>query len=51
MRRRSAREGAKVIITDLDDTRGQTMVSEINGAGGEAIYLHQDVSFEDSRPA
>jgi NAD(P)-dependent dehydrogenase (short-subunit alcohol dehydrogenase family) len=29
---------------------GQTVVEEIGGAGGEAIYLHQDVSLEESWP-
>ena len=40
-----AREGAKVIVTDLDDPRGQALVDKISSAGGdEAVYLHQDVS-------
>jgi NAD(P)-dependent dehydrogenase (short-subunit alcohol dehydrogenase family) len=42
-----AREGAKVIVTDLDDPRGQALVDKI---GGEAVYLHQDVSLEESWP-
>ena len=41
-----AREGAKVVVTDLDDTGGRDLVDKINGAGGEAIFLHQDVSLE-----
>jgi NAD(P)-dependent dehydrogenase (short-subunit alcohol dehydrogenase family) len=45
-----AREGARVIVTDLDDARGQAVVAEIGGASGEAVYLHQDVSLEDSWP-
>ena len=46
-----AREGAKVIVTDLDDARGQAVFAEIGSSGGEAIYLHQDVSLEESWPA
>jgi NAD(P)-dependent dehydrogenase (short-subunit alcohol dehydrogenase family) len=45
-----AREGAKVVVTDLDDSRGEAVVAEIGGAGGEAVYLHQDVSLEESWP-
>src|SRR4029077_20030377 len=45
-----AREGAKVVVGDLDDTRGQGVVKEIVSAGGEAIYLHHDVSVEESWP-
>ncbi len=41
-----AREGAKVVVTDLDDIRGNALVAEINAAGGSAIYLHQDVTDE-----
>src|SRR5213083_1730501 len=46
-----AREGAKVVVTDLDDARGQALVERIISAGGEAVYLHQDVSLEDSWPS
>ena len=45
-----AREGAKVVVTDLDDTGGRDLVDKISGAGGEAIFLHQDVSLEESWP-
>src|SRR6516165_2966443 len=45
------REGAKVIVTDLDDARGQAGLAEIGGASGEAVYLRQDVSLEESWPA
>ncbi|HKD73874.1 MAG TPA: SDR family NAD(P)-dependent oxidoreductase [Ktedonobacterales bacterium] len=43
-----AREGAKVVVTDLDDTGGQAVVYKIGGAGGEAYYLHEDVSVEET---
>jgi NAD(P)-dependent dehydrogenase (short-subunit alcohol dehydrogenase family) len=46
-----AREGAKVVVTDLDDTGGRAVVDKIVSAGGEAAYLHQDVSIEDSWPS
>src|SRR5271163_3522653 len=45
-----AREGAKVVVTDLDDIRGQAVVDDIGKAGGAAAYLHQDVSLEESWP-
>jgi len=46
-----AREGAKVVVTDLDDAGGQGVVGRIAAsAGGEAIFLHQDVSIEESWP-
>jgi NAD(P)-dependent dehydrogenase (short-subunit alcohol dehydrogenase family) len=41
-----AREGAKVVITDLDDARGAALAAEITAAGGSALYLHQDVTDE-----
>jgi NAD(P)-dependent dehydrogenase (short-subunit alcohol dehydrogenase family) len=45
-----AREGAKVVVTDLDDAGGQAVADKIGNAGGEAIFLHQDVSLEESWP-
>src|ERR1700747_1791374 len=45
-----AREGAKVVVTDLDDAGGWTGAGK-GGAGGEAIYLHQDVGTEEDWPA
>ncbi len=41
-----AREGAKVVITDLQDEKGAQVVEGIAKAGGEAIYLHHDVTSE-----
>jgi 3(or 17)beta-hydroxysteroid dehydrogenase len=41
-----ARQGAKVVLTDLLDAEGQACASAIVEAGGEAIYLHQDVADE-----
>jgi len=38
------------VVTDLDDPGGQAVVGKIGLAGGEAIFLHQDVSVEESWP-
>jgi NAD(P)-dependent dehydrogenase (short-subunit alcohol dehydrogenase family) len=40
-----------VIVTDLEDARGQAVVAEIGSSGGEAVYLRQGVSLEESWPA
>jgi NAD(P)-dependent dehydrogenase (short-subunit alcohol dehydrogenase family) len=45
-----AREGAKVAITDIDDAGGQEISDKIVSAGGQAVFVHQDVSLEDSWP-
>src|SRR5271170_5245877 len=45
-----AREGAKVVVTDLDDAGGQAVVDKIGNAGGEAVFLHQDVTLEETWP-
>jgi len=36
-----AREGAKVVVTDLEDTGGRDVAGKISNAGGERLYLHQ----------
>jgi NAD(P)-dependent dehydrogenase (short-subunit alcohol dehydrogenase family) len=46
-----AREGAKVVVTDLDEIGGQGVVGRISSAGGEAIFVHQDVTREERWPA
>jgi len=46
-----AREGANVVVTDVDDTGGKTVVDKIESAGGQAIFLHQDVTLEESWPS
>src|ERR1700738_2120810 len=45
-----AREGAKVVVTDLDDAGGEAVVDGIGSSGGTAVFLHQDVSVEESWP-
>ena len=42
-----AREGAKVVVTDIDEALGKQTVSRIQGDGGEAIFLQQDVTQEE----
>ena len=39
-----AQEGAKVIVADIHDARGAEVVSAIKEAGGEATYVHTDVT-------
>ena len=41
-----AREGASVLITDIDDTLGKGVVERITKAGGKAHYLRHDVRDE-----
>jgi NAD(P)-dependent dehydrogenase (short-subunit alcohol dehydrogenase family) len=43
-----AREGAKVVVADIDPTGGEATAARIRQAGGEAIFLHVDVSREDN---
>lgn len=42
-----AREGASVVITDLQDDKGEALTAEIGKAGGQASYLHHDTTSED----
>jgi 3alpha(or 20beta)-hydroxysteroid dehydrogenase len=42
-----AAEGAKVVFGDLRDDDGAVVEAEIKAAGGEAAYLHLDVTQED----
>src|SRR5680860_514667 len=42
-----AREGAKIVITDLDEENGNEVVQQIKDSGGEAIFIRQDVSKEE----
>ena len=41
-----AREGAKLVLTDIDDTAGLELAEAVGG-----VYLHHDVSEEDGWPA
>ena len=42
-----AREGAKVVLGDILDDEGKQVEAEINESGGEATYVHLDVTRED----
>ena len=44
--RRMVLAGAKVAIGDILDERGQQTVAELKAAGGEAMYVHLDVTSE-----
>lgn len=46
-----AREGARVVVADVADEAGEATVSAIVGAGGEARYVHADVSDEEQARA
>jgi len=43
---RLAAEGARVVITDLQDPKGEEAAAGIGKAGGQARYLHHDVTDE-----
>ena len=42
-----ATEGARVVVTDIDEDAGVKVVNEITDSGGEAIFCHGDVSSAD----
>ena len=42
-----AREGASVMVTDIDEAGAQAVAAEINKAGGKAAAMRQDVTDED----
>ena len=39
-----AQEGAKVVAADINDAAGEAVVAEIKAQGGEALYVHADIS-------
>lgn len=39
-----AKEGAKVVVSDVDDASGEETLAAIREMGGEGIYVHADVS-------
>ena len=43
-----AREGATVLVADINDDDGTAAVKEIQAAGGQARYLHLDVTDESA---
>lgn len=46
--RRFAEAGAHVILTDISQERGEAAVNDIRDAGGNAIFLHLDITDPDS---
>jgi 3(or 17)beta-hydroxysteroid dehydrogenase len=42
-----AREGARVVLTDVREAEGAKTCADIVAAGGEAIFLRHDVASED----
>jgi 3-oxoacyl-[acyl-carrier protein] reductase len=42
-----AREGAAVVIADINDNGGRTVSGEIEDAGGKAVFVHADVTRPD----
>lgn len=46
-----SREGAKVVLTDVADDAGAATAAEIEAGGGEALYVHADVSKESDARA
>ena len=45
--RRLAADGAAVVIADVDEEWGREAVSELEQAGGRALFIRSDVSAED----
>lgn len=45
-----AKEGAKVVVSDLDIAAGEKVVAAIKAAGGDAIFIKQDVTDEAGWP-
>ena len=43
-----AREGAKVVIADVSDDLGRQVEAEIAESGGDAVFMHLDVTSEDA---
>ena len=42
-----AREGARVVVADIDVDGGNETVARVDAAGGEASFVHADVSVRD----
>ena len=39
-----AREGARVVVVDVNDGAGEAVAEQIREAGGQAVYVHADIS-------
>jgi NAD(P)-dependent dehydrogenase (short-subunit alcohol dehydrogenase family) len=42
-----AEEGAAVVVADIDDKKGEGIVSQIEKSGGKALYVRTDVSSKE----
>lgn len=42
-----SKEGAKILIANMNDEVGEKLVKELNDDGGEAVFYHVDVTKED----
>ena len=42
-----AKSGASVVVADVDDEKGKEVVADIEDAGGDAVYVHTDVTDMD----
>ncbi len=42
-----AREGARVVVTDINTEAGEATAQQIRDEGGEAIFIHHDVASEE----
>ena len=38
-----AKEGAKVVVADINDVGGKAVAEEIRSEGGEAVFIKHDV--------
>ena len=39
-----AKEGARIVLADVNAADGEALVSQIAESGGSAVYVHADVS-------
>ncbi len=46
-----AKEGARVVIAEIDGEQGERVAKEISAAGGEGLFVRTDVSSEESTRA
>jgi NAD(P)-dependent dehydrogenase (short-subunit alcohol dehydrogenase family) len=46
--KRLARDGAKVVVADVNGDGGEQVVRQIRAVGGEAVFQHTDVASRDS---
>jgi len=46
--RRFAAEGAKVTVADIDEAKGKKVAAGLKAAGVQAIFVHMDVTSEES---